>query len=366
MPEPASAIERRGRNALVRLQGDLIVATAASLDALLRTLAGPGDLDAIRLDFSAVGRVDSSAYAVIAVARRRLAIELDHLPAHALALFDSLGEGEPGEPEPPRASRLEWVGARIIDTWASALALARLVGGTLRTWVAILLHRTRLPAGVVGEQVALMGADAGLIVSLLSLLLGMSVAFQGAVQLRNFGAGPYVADLVGLAMVREFGPLVAAIIVTGRTGAAIAAELGTMQVSSEIDALDAMGIDPTRFLVAPRLTALTIVQPVLTVLSMLVGITGGMIVACTMLHMSPASYWLRTVNRLDLTDFARGIAKSIGFAWIIGFSGAHLGMRARRDASGVGLAATRAVVAAVFFIITFDAAFEAIAAGRIT
>src|SRR5690242_13748836 len=130
MPEPASAIERRGRTALVRLQGDLIVATAASLDALLRTLAAPGDLDAVRLDFTDVGRVDSSAFAVIAIARQRLAVELEHVPAHARALFDSLGGAEPTEPEPPSGSRLEWVGARILDTWASALALAKLVGGT--------------------------------------------------------------------------------------------------------------------------------------------------------------------------------------------------------------------------------------------
>lgn len=364
MSDPASAIERRGRTALVRLRGDLVVATAASLDALLRTLAVPGKLDMIRLDFAAVGRVDSSAYAVIALARRRVAIAFDHLPDRVRALFEGLATAAPPAPPPPRAPWLEALGARMLDTWAGALALTRLVAGTLRTCLALPIRRARLPAGAITEQVVLMGADAVAIVGLLALLLGMSIAFQGAYQLRQFGAGAFVADLVSVSMIREFAPLVTAIIVTGRTGASIAAELGTMQVNSEIDALEAMGIDPTRYLVAPRIVALTIVQPFLTIMAMLVGIIGGMVVAHAVLHMSPIAYWMRTINRVDLTDVARGLAKSIGYAWIIGFSGAHLGLLARRDASGVGLAATRAVVAAVFFIIMFDAAFEAIATVR--
>jgi phospholipid/cholesterol/gamma-HCH transport system permease protein len=172
----------------------------------------------------------------------------------------------------------------------------------------------------------------------------------------------FVADLVSLSMVREFAPLVTAIIVTGRTGAAIAAELGTMQAGAEIDVLQAMGVSPTRFLVVPRVAALTIVMPVLTLIAMFVGMVGGMIVADVSLRLSPVSFWLRAIERLSAVDFVRGLVKSVAFAWIIGFAGAHLGLRSRRDASGVGSAATRAVVAAVFWIIAFDAAFESITA----
>src|SRR5262249_38067153 len=128
------------------------------------------------------------------------------------------------------------------------------------------------------------------------------------------------------------------------------------------DVLQAMGVSPTRFLVVPRLTALTIVLPVLTLIAMFVGMVGGMIVADVSLRLSPVSFWVRAIERLSAIDFVRGLIKSVAFAWIIGFSGARLGLRARRDASGVGSAATRAVVAAVFWIIAFDAAFETITA----
>jgi phospholipid/cholesterol/gamma-HCH transport system permease protein len=186
------------------------------------------------------------------------------------------------------------------------------------------------------------------------------MAFQGAVQLQRFGAGVFVADMIGMSMVRELVPLMTAVIITGRTGAAIAAELGTMQVRSEIDALSTMGISPVRFLIVPRMVAITVVGPALTLIGMFVGILGGMLVAAVTLDMPPVTFWSRIAERVTLLDFVHGIGKSLVFAWIIGFAGCHLGMRAGGDASSVGTATTRTVVTSVFFIILVDAVFATI------
>jgi phospholipid/cholesterol/gamma-HCH transport system permease protein len=158
-------------------------------------------------------------------------------------------------------------------------------------------------------------------------------------------------------MIRELAPLMTAIMLSGRTGAAIAAELGTMRVGQEIDALTAMGVSPIRFLVVPRLAALTFALPALTLIAMFIGIGGGMLVAGLLLNMGPATFWMRIVDRVDMADFLQGFLKSFVFAWIIGLTATHLGMRASGDASSVGAATTRTVVVSIFFIIVVDALF---------
>jgi phospholipid/cholesterol/gamma-HCH transport system permease protein len=193
------------------------------------------------------------------------------------------------------------------------------------------------------------------IVAMLSVLVGMTIAFQVILQLERFGAGIFVADAVGLSMVRELAPLMASMILTGRTGAAIAAELGTMRVRSEIDALSAMGVSPVRFLVVPRMLAITIAGPALVLISMAVAIAGGMMVAAAVLAMPPSAFWARVTEFVTMGDFAHGLSKSFVFAWIIGLAGSHFGMRAGEDASSVGAAATRTVVAGISMIILVDA-----------
>jgi phospholipid/cholesterol/gamma-HCH transport system permease protein len=166
--------------------------------------------------------------------------------------------------------------------------------------------------------------------------------------------------MIGMSMVRELVPLMTAVIITGRTGAAIAAELGTMQVRSEIDALSTMGINPVRFLIVPRIVAITAIGPALTLIGIFVGILGGMLVATMTLDMPAVTFWARIVDRVRLLDFVHGLGKSVVFAWIIGFAGSHLGLRAGGDASSVGSATTKTVVTSVFFIILVDAVFATI------
>jgi phospholipid/cholesterol/gamma-HCH transport system permease protein len=166
--------------------------------------------------------------------------------------------------------------------------------------------------------------------------------------------------MIGLSVVRELAPLMTAVVLTGRTGAAIAAELGTMRVRSEIDALSTMGINPVRFLIVPRLAAITFVVPALTLMAMFIGMAGGMFVATLTLDMPIVTFWERMADRVQMHDYLHGIGKSFVFAWIIGFAGSHLGMRAGGDASSVGAATTRTVVAGIFFIIFVDAIFATV------
>jgi phospholipid/cholesterol/gamma-HCH transport system permease protein len=368
MSAAATSVERQGRTAIVRVRGDVIIPTVRALHGTLCNLQKRRDVQKVVLALGDAGKLDSSAIAAIEMARRSLRrrgkeLELDGVLDHHRAAFELSPEGRAkGQPnrreEGPGA--LERIGDYVLALARTLGDLGLLIGQTLRQSANVISRRRKLPAGAVSSFILLMGVDAVFIVGLLSFLLGMTMAFQGVVQLEKFGAGVFVADMVGWSMVREFAPLMTAIILTGRTGASIAAELGTMRVNFEIDALTAMGVNPVRFLVVPRLAALIFVQPALTLMGMFIGIAAGMLIAASTIDMSPMTFWLHVQQRVTLGDFAYGIAKSLVFALIIGFAGSHLGMRASGDASSVGRATTRTVVVSVFLIIVTDAIFATI------
>ncbi len=192
------------------------------------------------------------------------------------------------------------------------------------------------------------------IVSLISLLVGLILAFVGALQLAMFGAQIYIADLVALGTVREMGPLMTAIIMSGRTGAAYAAQLGTMNVNSEIDALRTMGISPMQFLVMPRMLALILMMPLLTMYSDLMGILGGGLVSYSAFDVTMTQYYHEITKAVDLTDFMVGFFKSIVFAVLIAIAGCMRGMACGRSASAVGDAATAAVVDSIVYLVVSD------------
>jgi phospholipid/cholesterol/gamma-HCH transport system permease protein len=365
---PASTtVERSGRRgAIVRLRGDIVVATSRKTWACIRPLLRKRECDPVVLDFSAAGRVDSSALAMVSLLRRQLSrdgrtLELVELADQHEAVL-ALVPAEMSAPAiaEPRRGIVERIGESVYAMGTSARELGALIRETVRQTARVIARRERLPAGALGEHVAKMGADAIAIVGLLGFLLGMTMSFQGAVQLQRVGAGPFVADMIGVSMVREIAPLMTAVILTGRTGAAIAAELGTMRVRSEIDALATMGISPIRYLIVPRVVAITFVGPALSLTCMFIGCLGGMLVASFSLDLAPITFWQRMVERLTIGDFAHGLSKSLVFAWIIGFAGSHLGLRASADASSVGAATTRTVVVGIFCIILVDAIFATI------
>jgi phospholipid/cholesterol/gamma-HCH transport system permease protein len=204
------------------------------------------------------------------------------------------------------------------------------------------------------------GVDAVPIVGLISFLLGLIMAFMSSIQLRQFGANIYVASLVALAMVSELGPIMTAIVVAGRTGSAYAAEIGTMQISEEIDALFTMGFNPTLFLAVPRVIAALIVVPLLTLFADFFAITGGMVVGVFMLDLTPGSYITQTLETLTLFEVLWGMMKSVVFALLISWTGCLRGFQVRGGAASVGNAATSAVVSSIFLIILFDSIFAVI------
>jgi phospholipid/cholesterol/gamma-HCH transport system permease protein len=226
----------------------------------------------------------------------------------------------------------------------SALALARAAVGRARyRRVDLLLNIEEAGANALG------------IVSLISFLIGLILAFVGAIQLRQFGAQIYIADLVAIGMAREMGAMMAAIIMAGRTGAAFAAQLGTMRVNEEIDALTTMGISPFEFLVLPRMLGLILMMPLLTIYADIVGILGGAVVGIGMLKVGLIPYWHHTWEAASAGDFAAGLIKSVVFGVLIAIAGCMRGMQSGRSSAAVGLAATSAVVTGIVLIIVSDA-----------
>jgi phospholipid/cholesterol/gamma-HCH transport system permease protein len=362
MPSTATTVERRGPTAVVHVRGDLAIPTAARLHSTLLGLGKRRDVHDIVVDLSDAGRLDSAGVAVLELARRTLEqsgkqLTIEQVDDSQRAALE-LAPVTRTTPERSEQDRwLEIIGDRVLRVGATTRDIARLALDVIRQSVLVLTRARKLPQGAVSGHILRMGADGVFIVGLLSFLLGVTSAFQGAMQLTKFGAGVFVADMVGWSMIRELAPLMTAIVLSGRTGAAIAAELGAMRVGQEIDALTAMGVSPVRFLVVPRVAALTFALPALTLLAMFIGICGGMIVAALLLDTPPLVFWMRIVGRVDMADFAQGFSKSFVFAWIIGLVGSHLGMRATGDARSVGNVTTRTVVACIFAIIVVDAAF---------
>jgi phospholipid/cholesterol/gamma-HCH transport system permease protein len=198
------------------------------------------------------------------------------------------------------------------------------------------------------------------IVSLVSFLVGVILAFQAAVQLQQYGAAVFVADLVGLSVVREMGPIMAAMIVAGGTGAGFAAQLGNMKVDEEIDALETLGISSVDFLALPRLLAVAVMMPILALYANVLGILGGMFVSATRLDIPATAYWIEMQNRVGFPDVASGLVKSLFFGFAVGLAGCLRGMKCDRSAAGVGTATSSAVVTGILLIVLADALFAVI------
>ena len=249
---------------------------------------------------------------------------------------------------------LEDIGKSGLSIIGDAKALVAFVGEIALSVVSLARGKARFRWIDLWMNIQDCGPSALPIITLISLLVGLILAFVGAVQLSLFGAQIYIADMVGLGMTREMGGLMAAIIMSGRTGAAYAAQLGTMQVNSEIDALKTMGFEPMEFLVLPRLLALILIMPLLCLYADLMGVIGGALVTITFFDVSLVEYFSRTANAVHIPDFGIGIAKCAVFGVLIAVAGCMRGMQCGRSASAVGNAATSAVVPGIVFIVIAD------------
>jgi phospholipid/cholesterol/gamma-HCH transport system permease protein len=260
------------------------------------------------------------------------------------------GEGE--------ASLLTRLGKGTLTAYEGCLAMVTFTGEVVDGFVRLILFRVRLRWRDFWVVVQSNSSGALPIVTLIAFLVGAIIAFLGAVVLRRFGAGYYVSYLVGYGMLREMGALMTAIIMAGRTGAAFAAELGTMKITEEIDALRTLGISPVDHLVLPRVLGLFVMMPLLTIYAGFVGITGGMVVAVSLLDVTVVQFIGGLQTALTLGDGLLGVFKGTVFGLIIGLSGCMKGMQAGNDAGAVGRAATSAVVMGITLIIVATAVID--------
>lgn len=334
------------------------------LDSVLDQLRGDSIARRIAFDTAALEQWDSTALSAVAravhVARERgWEVDDSGLPEGLRKLL-RLALAVPkrtGRDVSARASFLARIGAATVNSLEASRSLVTFLGE-------VVLSLGRLVTGRAGyrrvdliDALQRCGAGALGIVSLISVLVGLILAFVGAIQLQKFGAEIFVADLVGIAMAREMAAMMTAIIMAGRTGAAYAAQLGAMTVNEEIDALQTMAISPIDFLVMPRMVALALMMPLLCVYSSVVGIIGGAIVSVSMLDLSVTQYIHQTQQAVDLTHFAVGLSKSVVFGVLVALAGCYRGMQCGRSASAVGDATTSAVVTAIVWIIVADAVF---------
>ena len=240
---------------------------------------------------------------------------------------------------------------------AGATAFVALVGETVLDVPRFLAGRAKVRRTDLMEALAEAGSRALPIVAVTNLLMGAILAFVGAIQLKAFGAGIYVANLVGIASVRELTPILTAIVLAGRTGASFAAHIATMQGNEEIDALTALGVRAGEFLVLPRVLALGVLMPLLYVYGCAFSLLGGMLVALPILDVSSTAYAAQTAQAIGAAQFAIGGLKAVAFGALVALIGCHCGLRAPRSAAGVGWATTSAVVGSIVGVIALDAVF---------
>lgn len=258
---------------------------------------------------------------------------------------------------PPPLTGIESRGKQMADLMAEARELITHIGRITLALVQSLKSPGKIRWADTFGIAERAGVDALPIVALISFIVGLVMAFQAAIPMRMFGAELYVANLIGIAMVRELGPLMTAIVLAGRSASAFAAEIGTMRINEEIDALTVMGLDPVKFLIVPRIIASTLMTPLLTVFANLVGILGGAVVITSMGY-PIVSYTHQIVSFVTLSDLTGGLIKSVVFGLLIATAGCIRGYRTQTGPSAVGDSTTRAVVTGIILIAVFDGIFS--------
>ena len=357
---------KTGEEATIRLAGRLSLDDLEPLMADLQAIPGRLKPRRLSVDLAGVEYLDSAgALALIELENlaRSLTIPFELLNVSGtnhglLTLIDREAlQRPPLRPESVRPAVVEKLGELARRQYRDFLEIMSFVGELMVALAWSLAH----PRSVRWEDVKFYmkraGADGLPIVALISLLLGLIMAFMSSLQLKQFGANIYVANLVTLAMVRELGPIMTAILVAGRSGSAYAAEIGTMVVNDEVNALVTMGFDPIRFLAVPKVLATMVVVPILTVYADLFAILGGLIVGITGLDLTFFTYIQQTKSSIRIFDFATSLIKAVVFAMLIAGIGCQRGFQVKGGAEGVGTSTTSAVVSAIFLIILADSAF---------
>ena len=288
---------------------------------------------------------------------KKITVDIQSLPKGIQGLLElsySVKERDGARKQKKKISLIELIGRSLLNAKVELKNLVTFLGDLIQSAFSLIKGTGRFRFVDLMTYIQDCGPASLPIVSLISFLVGLILAFVGALQLSLFGAQMYLADLVGLGMTREMGALMVGIIMAGRTGAAYAAQIGTMNVNSEIDALKTMGFNPMEFLVMPRMLALILVMPLLCLYADFMGMLGGAAVAIGLFDISSTEYWVRTELAVDLKDVLVGLFKASIFGILIAYSGCIRGMQCGRSASAVGDAATSAVVTGIIFIVISD------------
>ncbi|MEA1887681.1 MAG: MlaE family lipid ABC transporter permease subunit [Bacteroidota bacterium] len=254
-----------------------------------------------------------------------------------------------------RTGFFEGLGASTAYVYNEIITTFFQLAADITYWsVTDLFHRQTRRKGEFANQAVLIGVNAVLIVGAMSFIIGLVLALQSAAQLRSFGANIYIVDLTVIAMMSEMGPLITAIMVAGRSGSSIAAEIATMKVTNEIDALRTMGLNPVRFIIVPKMHGALITLPFLTIIADVLGIAGGMVIAVNSLGISPMVFINRMEEAFYMKDILFGVIKSLVFAYLIVITGSYFGFKVKQGADVVGKVTTQAVVVAISLVIIAD------------
>jgi len=347
---------------VVAVSGRLDGAALKDLWAPVRKAVDEAASRPVTIDASAIDYCDGAGAALfVEILRhpREPAVQVANLRAPYDAMlrqFDPKRLERDLDPEPARAPVIEEIGKAASHVWRDLRNQFAFIGETTAALVHVVTHPHTVRWRDVWRIAEKAGVDALPIVALISFLLGMILAFQSAIPMKRFGAEIFVADLIGLAMLRELGPLMTAILLAGRSGAAFAAEIGTMKVNQEVDALTTMGLDPVRFLVAPRIIAAIMMTPLLTLFSDLVGLLGGAVTMQTF-GIPFITFFREADAAVQLRDFLAGFVKTFFFAILVGGIGCLRGLQTKAGASAVGESATSAVVSCIIMLVIVDGLF---------
>jgi len=341
-------------NKILFLEGELDKKSVPEIMGLFKSRKAP-ELEI--LDLAELSMIDSAGVVFIDFLKSRYpelkTINVKEDIQHTIVAFQD--KSDAGAEKPVNPGFFEKAGGLIYDNIEQSKKVMFLLSDIVWWSIVGLFDKRGQRKESVIQQAILIGVDAVPIIALLSFILGLILALQSAVQLKQFGADIFLVDLITVTMISEMGPILTAIMVSGRSGSAIASEIATMTVTEEIDALKMMALDPIRFVVVPKFHAMTICMPLLVTLSMFVGILGGAIIGFSILDISPQLFWQRVIEVANARDFFIAIGKSIVFSWVIVIIGVYYGLNVKGGAEGVGKVTTTSVVASIFWIIVLDA-----------
>lgn len=349
-------------------QGEWTLTNYSALKSQLALISWPEAGGIIHVNGKAISKMDTAgAWLLIKLSRvlkyKNIHLDFQNITIQFQRLLSYVDNKMPSSTKIPEPVTLEWlarVGKIAVNQFQEFLAFLNFVGKLTFEYLSVILNPPRLRWNSITSTIDRTGFQALSIIALLSFMIGVVIAYQMGVQLRNYGANVFIVNLLGLSVLREFGPLLTAIIVAGRTGSSFTAQLGIMKINQEVDALSSMGITPNEVLLFPRIVGLFITLPLLTMWADIFGILGGMLMANDMLSVTFYDFLERFAKEIPLRSLLIGLGKAPVFALIIASIGCFQGMQVAGSAESVGTKTTKSVVLAIFFIIVADAIFSII------